>query len=187
MAKSRRLWKATWYWGKRASTLYCFNYNLILFIFWFYIVCLPIQQALLKVSWKEVLRHCRAIHLLTNWNNLDYMEHSRSGRACLTVALDGTDESNRRLCVYFSTIVPICHSVHFDFWEFEEIYLLRLLLVVVIVSDTGYGTRTLSNWLQTVDWCIPLFHLIVPAVPSPVTFFFSEKQYPWKCASHFRW
>ena len=136
-------------------------------LFWFYIMFINATRS--NGELQSGFTAIPSTHLLTNWNNLVHgtlpiwygMFNSLIIAACSAV-----------LCTYFSTMTA--YAIHaYDFKMKRFIYPFILMIMMIPTQVTALGFIKLITGMGLMDSFIPL---IVPAIASPVTFFYM-KQY----------
>ena len=136
-------------------------------LFWFYIMFINATRS--KGELKAGFTALPSDHLLTNWNNLVHGTlpiWSGMFNSLIIAAATAV------LCVYFSTMTA--YAIHaYDFKLKKFIYPFILMIMMIPTQVTALGFIKLITGMGLMDSFIPL---IVPAIASPVTFFYM-KQY----------
>ena len=139
----------------------------ILCLFWFYVLFINATRS--NGQLQSGFTAIPSTNLLKNWNNLVHgtlpiwygMFNSLIIAACSAV-----------LCTYFSTMTA--YAIHaYEFRMKRFIYPFILMIMMIPTQVTALGFIKLVTKMGLMDSFIPL---IVPAIASPVTFFYM-KQY----------
>ena len=136
-------------------------------LFWFYVLFINATRS--NGELQAGFTPLPSTHLLENWNNLVHGTlpiWSGMFNSLIIAAATAV------LCVYFSTMTA--YAIHaYDFKLKKFIYPFILMIMMIPTQVTALGFIKLVTKMGLMDSFIPL---IVPAIASPVTFFYM-KQY----------
>ena len=136
-------------------------------LFWFYVLFINATRS--NGELQAGFTPLPSTHLLENWNNLVHGTlpiWSGMFNSLIIAAATAV------LCVYFSTMTA--YAIHaYDFKLKKFIYPFILMIMMIPTQVTALGFIKLITGMGLMDSFIPL---IVPAIASPVTFFYM-KQY----------
>jgi multiple sugar transport system permease protein len=168
MAKtSRELKKGMGIHARRAIAYIVLILISFLCLFWFYLLFVNATRS--NAQMKAGFTLLPSTYLLTNWTNLinGTLPVVRGMFNSLFIAA-----CSAALCVYFSTMTA--YAIHaYEFKGKSAIYTFILAVMMIPTQVTALGFIQFMTKLGFMDSFVPL---IVPAIASPVTFFYM-KQY----------
>jgi len=139
----------------------------ILCLFWFYLLIINATRSNSELS--RGFTMMPSTHLVDNFLNVLHNGTVPIGTGLLNSLIIAV--CNAGLCVYFSTMTAFAiHAYDFKLRKFMFLFILAIMMIPTQVTALGF--IQLMRTMKLMDTFVPL---IVPAIASPITFFYMRQ------------